>query len=533
MYTPSAETQRAMLEIPLESNDDLQVISSQTVTQIFEHNPRVINIEKTKSLHYDYTIKPGSFPVNNKGPIGVNIGSIQKEILKPGKTINSTNSETGHSNSQINTQYMYNPPKYDITQVTSSVKEVLHHPSSQENNVPAGIFDNVAPINQLIKDRDTISFPWFQGKQKDVLWPNRETSSMHHTNIAEHSYNVGYGIYDDTKNNKYETNTFNTWFNEQAKLFPELKQPGSSDIINISMLKKEILKIIEQNNMIIGEDSLVRDLNGALVDMRNMKLRRIVIEEKTVTDYNGPLLSLDGIMITLVYPPRILGIIPLRKTYFSEEVNKISQSLDASQLHDSPKPVQSTQLLQSTVSKKIETSQSVQSSKPVEHTKIVVNKVSHNCEGSICNEGSLNELPASGIITEKTKSTTVVNSQTSSQNIENKNENANLLQKRKKQDTKLQMRKQSKNDDSPFKFVANMLDTYKLMPIDQISKLVNNFISPFTTIMNQSSATKEETHEKIGEDDYPDFRIIGGHAATASGAPLITRGRSGSFGVKF
>ncbi|XP_052749796.1 uncharacterized protein LOC128200433 [Galleria mellonella] len=525
MYVPSIETQRSIPEIPLESKDDLQVISSETIAQIFERNPHIISIEKMKSLYYDYIIKPSNY-VNNKGPIGVNIGNIQKKILKPGKitnekhTISHHNLETENTNSQLNIESLYNKPKHDSTKVTSNVKEYYHQPSSYGNNVPPITNDNTLH-NQHIKDQETNSYPGFHVKPNVNLRPDRETDLIHHTNIAENNNNDNYDIYDESQYNEYGYQTFNTWFDEQVKILPELKETGYSDITDIYVLKKQIIKIIEQNGMIIGRDNLVRDLSGSYVDMRNMKLRRIVIEEKFVNNYNDPPLSLDGVMITLVYPPKILGVIPLRRIYFSEEVAQITQPLHEPQIHQSLKPVEPSQLVQSTATKSIQTS--VEPSQPLEHTKIVLNEIPDKCAGSVCKK----QLPAGGIITEKTKSTTVVDTHTSSQNTNNDDEIAKLLrlQTGRNYNTDLQMRKQSKNDDSPLKYVTNILDTYKFTPLDQLSKLVKNFITPLTNSIGQSTEPKKEAHKKSEED--LGFRIIGGNAATASGAPLNMRGRSG------
>ncbi|KAM3965952.1 uncharacterized protein ACR2FA_012804 [Aphomia sociella] len=438
MYTPSVETQRALPEIPLQSNDDLKVIGSQTVVQIFEHNPLVITIEKTKSLHYDYTIKPGTYPIHNKGPIGVNIGNIKEKAM--------------------------------VTE------------------------------------------------RKRTLGRRRE--KIVQTNTAD----LGYDISDETKYNGYGYKTFDTWFYEQARVFPELTKTGYSDIINIYVFKNEVVKIIKLNGMTIGVDGLVHDLTGSIVDMRNLKLRRIVIEERTVNQgIDSPFVSLDGVMVTVVYPPKILGVIPMKSTYFPDELPQTSQSLQATNLYQSQQPLHQT----------IQTTHSVKSSMPIEHA-VVLNEMSQKCKGSLCNKQSslYGQLPAGGILKEKSKSTTVVS--TSSHNINDIDdiEKQLRLQFGKKFDTEIQMRKETKKpeDDSSLKYLTNVLNAYKLTPLNQLTKLMKTFVGPISAIMNQGTETKEdskgeEAQEKTG-DDYLGFRIIGGNAATASGAPLNLRGRS-------
>ncbi|KAJ8720951.1 hypothetical protein PYW08_006416 [Mythimna loreyi] len=122
--------------------------------------------------------------------------------------------------------------------------------------------------------------------------------------------------------------TFNVWFNEQMKRFQNIKMPNDIKTIDSDTLRILVQKTFYENNIYVSADGVLTDNKGMVIDAANLELRPLLLGET----FNHQILQnvhkviklpkhlpyLEGILVTLVSPPQILGIIPLGKTYLPE-----------------------------------------------------------------------------------------------------------------------------------------------------------------------------------------------------------------------
>ncbi|XP_052744585.1 uncharacterized protein LOC128199376 [Bicyclus anynana] len=117
----------------------------------------------------------------------------------------------------------------------------------------------------------------------------------------------------------YTNPTFNSWFSEQMKTI-RLNRPSISNAINLNSFRVLLIKALYDNGINISKDGRMYDSKGNLLKMSHLQLRPILLGDpmdyekliasgKCVIPYNIP--YLEAVLVILVYPPRILAIIPL------------------------------------------------------------------------------------------------------------------------------------------------------------------------------------------------------------------------------
>ncbi|XP_045778155.1 uncharacterized protein LOC123876070 isoform X2 [Maniola jurtina] len=120
---------------------------------------------------------------------------------------------------------------------------------------------------------------------------------------------------------EYKTPIFNNWFNKQV-LNIRSQRPSISDAINLQALKLKplLIKALYENGIHPTKNGDLYDSNGNILKMANLKLRpillgdpiefeKLIATKKCIIPYDLPFL--EAILLTLIYPPRILAIIPL------------------------------------------------------------------------------------------------------------------------------------------------------------------------------------------------------------------------------
>lgn len=125
---------------------------------------------------------------------------------------------------------------------------------------------------------------------------------------------------------RYEYVTFDHWFNQQMQRMQNIGQSPNKNF-DLSSLKQQLEKTLYENGMFVTKDGVLIDYKGDALDVDNIKLRPILIGDSVayntvfaVNDgykYELPsnLPYLEAVLVTLVNPPKILGVIPLGKTY--------------------------------------------------------------------------------------------------------------------------------------------------------------------------------------------------------------------------
>ncbi|XP_075982199.1 uncharacterized protein LOC142980609 [Anticarsia gemmatalis] len=125
--------------------------------------------------------------------------------------------------------------------------------------------------------------------------------------------------------------TFDQWFNSQMVTFKDIKtlnkNTKETTTIDTALLRVLVQNTLLENNMQVGSKGVITDSNGAVIDLHNLQLRPILIGspvtyqqalqgvKKLTLPKDSP--YLEGILVSLVYPPKVLGVIPLGKTYVS------------------------------------------------------------------------------------------------------------------------------------------------------------------------------------------------------------------------
>lgn len=118
--------------------------------------------------------------------------------------------------------------------------------------------------------------------------------------------------------------TFDKWFDQQMQKIQNTGKSPNKGFDRFS-LKQQIEKSLYENGIYVTKDGVLIDSDGKVLDVANLKLRPILIgdsvsydsvvsgKDKFVLPSNLP--YLEAVVVTSVDPPKILGMIPLGKTY--------------------------------------------------------------------------------------------------------------------------------------------------------------------------------------------------------------------------
>ncbi|KAJ8728657.1 hypothetical protein PYW07_006353 [Mythimna separata] len=361
--------------------------------------------------------------------------------------------------------------------------------------------------------------------------------------------------------------TFNVWFNEQMKRFQNIKMPNDIKTVDSDTLRILVQKTFNENNIYVSADGVLTDSKGIVIDAANLELRPLLLGEtfshqflqsvRQVIKLPKHLPYLEGILVTLVSPPQILGIIPLGKTYLPE-TSYVAPPLGG---------------LANANGSKIYIS-SMGTSTKVPYT--LVYKEMYPGPTNNYAYSSANEVPTSGNLNSETYSKVVA--LTYPYSGENKKPQIGLADptywtsgpyqtdsqlpyptanwkpseilqylgmRRKMSDAKIEHHyeapkksKQKKGDASkeitavePFPNI-NGTESGRRFSSPSLKGVMKTLLYilddlPSRRGLNATEGVDTENESKSNVDENPDFRIIGGSAATGSGTPLSNKGRSG------
>ncbi|XP_046970913.1 uncharacterized protein LOC124537963 [Vanessa cardui] len=116
---------------------------------------------------------------------------------------------------------------------------------------------------------------------------------------------------------------FESWFQNQIALI-QRNRHSKSQAIDRNELRTFIMNALHKNGIRVNKDGSLVDSNGNFLDLANLQLRpillgdpaeynKLVAAQKCVIPHKLP--YLEAVLVTLKYPPKILGIVPLGKTF--------------------------------------------------------------------------------------------------------------------------------------------------------------------------------------------------------------------------
>ncbi|KAF9804343.1 hypothetical protein SFRURICE_011958 [Spodoptera frugiperda] len=377
-----------------------------------------------------------------------------------------------------------------------------------------------------------------------------------------------------------QVENFDVWFKQQLKRFQHPHFPGDLKTIDSNLLKILVIKIFSENKIFVSTSGVITGPNGEIIDTANLELRPLLLGEKiNLQIFNNSqkkisllkrLPFLEGILVTLVSPPQILGIIPLGKIYLTKSSIYMDQILGQLSAVNSSK-VYTSKYTDATVY--VNPSQSTLNHILSEPGKVKVESLSSiSSEGNTGNWETDLQAQAVPLSDKETQLTSAglyrKNGQYySAPNVPYPNWHPLVemqpLGQRRKLNVKIEhlvepppikTRKKINYDSSSQKdaktnvtttttpepsvnvnsteparrfsgpLLKGMLKTLMLLLNDSPSR--RNYESNQNTTQNFDIISDSELTKY--DEDGPDFRIIGGSAATGSGTPVSSKGRSGS-----
>ncbi|XP_022823362.1 uncharacterized protein LOC111354255 [Spodoptera litura] len=374
-----------------------------------------------------------------------------------------------------------------------------------------------------------------------------------------------------------QAGTFDAWFKQQMKRFQHPHFPGDLKNIDSNLLKTLVVKIFSENKIYISTNGVITGPNGEIIDIANLELRALLLGEKINLEiFNNSekkisllkrLPFLEGILVTLVSPPQILGIIPLGKIYLTKSSIYMDQILGQLSAINSSK-VYTSKYTDATVY--LNPSQSTLNRFLSEPGKISVESISSiSSAGNTGNwETNLHAqaVPLSNKETQLSRAGPYWNSGQyySAPNVPYPNWNPLVeiqpLGQRRKSNVKIEhlvepppikTRKKINDDPSTQKDTKTKVTT-TITPSGNVNSteparrfsgpILQGMLKTLMLLLNDTPIrrqyqSKQNTTQNFDiisdseltkyDEDGPDFRIIGGSAATGSGTPVSSKGRSG------
>ncbi|KPJ13447.1 hypothetical protein RR48_07027 [Papilio machaon] len=277
--------------------------------------------------------------------------------------------------------------------------------------------------------------------------------------------------------------TFDNWLDQQMKRVRFVNSRASNSI-DIYTLKYLIEKTLHEKGMFVTDKGYIINSDGHILNTANLGLRPILIGnsveyknllQEKFTTYKLPMdvPYLEAVLITSIDPPKILGIIPLGKTYL-------------------PKAIQ----------------------KPFPY--YVDNGLIRNSCGGVCN---MRDMLVPSLNSRRHRGQTYIGSRPLKTRVTQRQRGRPLLRRRP-----------STRRIFPFDEVNTFIDKIYRLPLHE-PKVIQR---PSTYVVNYETGpliTREPVIKypiPIAVSEVtPGFRIIGGKPATSSGTPVSSRGRSG------
>ncbi|KAH9634329.1 hypothetical protein HF086_011589 [Spodoptera exigua] len=318
MFTPNSDKQMLIPDIPYDSNDVLVTVTNENIDTLFYNNPNKIKV------HNDYleTVNP---TVVSSLPIGLNQGEI--EHIFPGYTDDISLNDKESSNEYDNDDYVVPPYKsYDNANLAQVEAQTVPLKSFPENDFETN--QNWALPNTNLDG--------FEETLQGVL-PSSSAFLLPPEDNIQQKLVYSFQNNDNTATSQDHL-SFDAWFKQQMKRFQNPHFPSDLKSIDSDLLKVLVIKIFSKNKINISSNGVITGRNGETIDTANLELRPLLLGEKIslqIFNTNHKKINLlkrlpfmEGILVTLVSPPQILGIIPLGKIYLTKNSNYIDQIIN-------------------------------------------------------------------------------------------------------------------------------------------------------------------------------------------------------------
>lgn len=284
-------------------------------------------------------------PVDTKGePIGLNIG-IVNHISKPHWPFPESPVRTDRNISNINNfsnrEYVLPSLSHYIDWYPNQKKQEVHiqNKASKQHQLKNKYFEPIDikhnMIRPLIKPLKSSNFDSSSLHAYDIIashpekdtWDFKEEKYIVPLNPYRNKANhFNDNMHEDKENLPKRLSTFDDWFKEQMVAVENQKMSKGVNKIDSDGLRSLVLKTLLENHYHLSAKGMMVDDSGTPMDLNNLELRPILVGSavkfkslELIPQITFPetLPYLQGILIILIHPFRILGVIPVGKTYVS------------------------------------------------------------------------------------------------------------------------------------------------------------------------------------------------------------------------
>lgn len=196
------------------------------------------------------------------------------------------------------------------TLTTETIASLFHKPGNEINNSD----QEDEPIGVIPGIVETISVKpeFFQTEQED---PHEDCGfdSPNHKHLELSTGNV------ETEENI----SFDKWFHQQIESLQNVHLLEHTQSINNEVLRSQVQKTLVDNDMAINPSGIITDSSGVPIHLDNLQLRPILIgdsvtNQQILAGVDKDIPYLEGIIVTIADPPKVLNVIDLGKTYITK-----------------------------------------------------------------------------------------------------------------------------------------------------------------------------------------------------------------------
>lgn len=547
LYAPNKYRQVQFPDLELENGDDFFEVGSESVIQIFDSNQNSIDVQypQNQDVNAQPEIPVEDNSINNDNPKDINeiqVETSTSQFVEPDNTDDTINNEKQENNDpEITTEsadtneqsevYMdeHNSVTPDSPNINTHEETTTEDTNDAQPTVESStdsVFDgpdlpfpidsnniNVEPStdesenndskNLLDQEQDPLSLSKSKSQLPTIAVEDYSGDGLVlNVNVGKHKQNEHQNGPEDNiikDNTGSEYITFDVWFDQQMKKISKTGRAPNKNV-DLSSLKNLIEKVLFENGFYVTKDGVLTDSKANLLSLSNLKLRRILIGEsvglnhifglnkkKYVLPSNLP--YLDSVLVSLVRPHKILGVIPLGKTYVPRVSYRAGLDYWAWKIQNNLK----------------------------------------SCTSWQCRLQSLRRLRQ---YYQSSSTTLTTNRHASSKKVHSNSKNYKTTSLYQSEDKHKSKKVSNSAHDIQYRLNLNKIfETLRSLvsngspnnrKADIRKESQSESEEPFAVVIKQNPVDEEEEVEEL-----PGFRIIGGFPATSSGTPVSNKGRSG------
>ncbi|KAL4713390.1 hypothetical protein ACJJTC_010375, partial [Scirpophaga incertulas] len=373
------------------------------------------------------------------------------------------------------------PPLYKNVELHSYKNEKYLEPQQSSFNNPFGY--------------NPVSFVDYSQPDKTIVKGNRFlTSAYRQSNLQ--------GLF----------STFDEWFDQQMRRINS-NTKSSNKNIDLHSLKLLIEKTLYENQMYVTKDGVLIDMYGNLLNVANIKLLPILIGNAApyniILNVKNNRIELptdvqfsEAILITIVYPPKILGVIKLGNAYvpkvsYRRRFNFWPTSINKD-IYNYDNPI------------------------------YVVRNAKHENNNHLKHDHDNNYVQPSKPRTVPGKLTFTAPIMSFISKANSPTVHKISLYEKEKPSIKANIKAKFDTISTLMNFQDDIKKDNKTQSFEYNQGTENNNQNVLK-YFNNGNFGKENDVEDAADDNLPGIRIIGGAPATGSGTPVVSRGRSGEY----